>query len=236
MPGGFWFLRALFFGTIIAYCVLFMGNLFAKRLKCSYLFNVLIGGVILLISCIIINYLHKTYTVLYIGPIDFCAATFFVVGHCLAQRKVPLFKPWQSVLAFGLLIVNSFYNLISLAQGPFYETTKIIPYVITAILGTWCIYSFPWQRLKGVPSKLMRSLGNHTLVILTWHFLCFKLVSLIIISVYGLPIERLAEIPTIGEYDNRGWFVLSTLFGVGLPLAICYSFDSVIKYAKNKIS
>lgn len=61
-------------------------------------------------------------------------------------------------------------------------------------------------------------IGNNTLPILTWHMLCFKIVSILIINFYGLPMARLAEFPVIEEYSKQGWFLLYFLVGVLVPL------------------
>lgn len=74
----------------------------------------------------------------------------------------------------------------------------------------------------------MQYVGLNTLSILTWHFLSFKLVSLFIIILYDLPIERLAEFPVVDEYAKQGWFVLYFMVGVFTPLSIIY-FQNLIK-------
>lgn len=61
-------------------------------------------------------------------------------------------------------------------------------------------------------------IGDHTLTILTWHMLSFKIVSLLIINVYGLSMARLAEFPVIEEYSKQGWFLLYFFVGVLVPL------------------
>lgn len=61
-------------------------------------------------------------------------------------------------------------------------------------------------------------IGNNTLTVLTWHFLCFKLVSLILIIYYKEPIARLAEFPVITEYSRNGWFIIYFLFGIFIPI------------------
>ena len=61
-------------------------------------------------------------------------------------------------------------------------------------------------------------IGNNTIQILTWHFLCFKIVSLIIILVYHLPIEHLAEFPTISDYSASGWRICYFLIGILIPV------------------
>ena len=59
--------------------------------------------------------------------------------------------------------------------------------------------------------------GNNTMIILALHFTCLKIVSLIKIGVYGLPIERLAEFPVIEE-NNAWWWIAYAFVGVAVPL------------------
>lgn len=130
------------------------------------------------------------------------------------------------------MTANSFYNLIEVVN-PFNDPMKILPYMMTAVMGTWCVCSLPWQKLNGSFARFMEYVGNHTLTILTWHFLCFKLISLAVIGVYGIPIERLAEFPVIGEYTNSGWFVLYTFVGVGLPLSVNFLYNRFFVFVNN---
>lgn len=227
--GGYWFLTSLFWGSLIAFWMLVGCQLIAKITKLNRILIIAVGGAILLVTCLITNYIPKTFTIFLIGPRDFMSATFFMIGYCFAISKIPKFKWWQSLLAFSTVIVNScFLHWVISAADIFSDPIKVMPYVITAVLGTWCVYSLPWERLEGKKAKLMEYIGNHTLDILTWHLLCFKLVSLVIIVDYNLPIERLAEFPTIGEYDNRGWFVASTIVGLGVPLLMVYGYEKAL--------
>ena len=62
---------------------------------------------------------------------------------------------------------------------------------------------------------------NHlkgTLAILTWPFLCFKLVTLVIVVTNHLPMSQLAHIHIIEEYAAQGWWLAYLLAGVLLPL------------------
>ena len=61
-------------------------------------------------------------------------------------------------------------------------------------------------------------IGNNTLTILTWHFLCFKIVSLIITFAEQLPVGQLADFPVISDYSRQGWFVMYFIVGLFLPL------------------
>lgn len=123
------------------------------------------------------------------------------------------------------------YFIIEIGN-PFYETERIVPYMIMAVAGTWCVFSLPWGEMNRTLLSFMRYVGQHTMAILTWHFLSFKIVSLLVIAVYGIDGERLAEFPVIHEYTNRGWFVLYLIVGISVPLAIDYLLRSI----KNVVS
>ena len=71
--------------------------------------------------------------------------------------------------------------------------------------------------------KSLVYIGNNTLTILTWHFLTFKLVSIIIIWKYSLPVARLAEFPVIEEATYKLWWVVYFLAGVLIPIFLIYN-------------
>ena len=96
---------------------------------------------------------------------------------------------------------------------------KVIPYYLSALAGTLMVYSISTVVLKIEKlKKVMVFVGNHTLEILTWHFLSFKLVSLLIIWLYSLPTSRLAEFPVIEEYSYDGWWIAYMVIGMFVPL------------------
>ena len=97
-------------------------------------------------------------------------------------------------------------------------------FFLSTFLGCWMMMSFsaslPWGR------KFVAYAGEHTMGILTFHFLSLKLVSLLKISFYGWDIARLAEFPVIKE-NNTGWWLLYTLAGVGIPLLFTYAHEKL---------
>ena len=100
---------------------------------------------------------------------------------------------------------------------------KVLPYTISALAGTLMVFSISKLVIRAEKVKgLMVFIGNHTLEILTWHFLAFKLVSLLIIQIYRLPIAQLAEFPVIENYAYSGLWVLYLMFGLGVPLSMLY--------------
>lgn len=90
-----------------------------------------------------------------------------------------------------------------------YSNKIFAPYLLIATLATWCFYSLyeKMNTAQGTCTNVLNYIGKNTLTILTWHFLTFKIVSLVIISIYDLPIARLAEFPVIYEYAEQGWWI-----------------------------
>ena len=90
---------------------------------------------------------------------------------------------------------------------------------ISGILATFYL-SQKVEKFNNEAIRILIYIGNNTLTILTWHFLSFKIVSLVIILIYQLPIERLAEFPVITEYSVKGYFILYFLIGAIVPLLL----------------
>lgn len=105
-----------------------------------------------------------------------------------------------------------------------YSNKRFIPYIITAVLASWSFYSL-FDKMKssqGKFAKILDFIGKNTLTILTWHFLAFKLVSLLIIDIYDLPKERLAEFPVITEYSQQGWWIAYFMVAMVVTCGIAY--------------
>lgn len=122
----------------------------------------------------------------------------------------------------------------------------MLPYSITAILGTLMIFaiadklnrltcnaSLLCNRIISVIKNLVVYIGEHTLDILTWHFLSFKIVSLIIIYTYRLSWDRLGDFPVMTDYAHQGWWIIYLVVGVALPISSTYAYHSFIL---NKIT
>ena len=232
--GGFWFLKALFYGSIFSYVVISVSRYVIKGFQktkahnmLDYLTLIQIGCGVLLMLCAILNYKQRSLTFLSITPQLFLAAIFFLAGHMFKCKEVSKFRLLGMLVSFVAVAVGSVFWRIEMGE-PFYDNLKMIPYIVTAILGTWAVYSMPYELLSQRLQNFLRFTGENTFAILTWHFLSFKIVSLIIIYIYDLPIERLAEFPVITEYAVKGWFVAYFIVGVAVPLMINYTGKKIL--------
>lgn len=204
--GGFWFLRELFWGALIAYLLL-------KYLKNKYAVLALSLSVALL--CHLTSYHLPTFG---IGYTSFMASSYFVSGHIFRSLSVHPLRPIMIVLSYGLVFIGSIFWNFDAVQ---HSTLLVIPYFLTAIIGVWATYSL-CMLLNSASISSLIYIGNNTMPILTWHFLSFKLVSLLIIAFYNLPLSRLSDFPYINNSPCLWGWLLYFVVGSTLPLLFDY--------------
>lgn len=162
-----------------------------------------------------------------IGAKEFLAAEFFVLGYYYKKSKCKVHEKFY-IVPLGIVMVTlgtHFYQATLLN----FQWWQVVPYMITAITGILMVFYISKKIVSqnSARSKWLVYIGNNTLTILTWHMLSFKIVSLIIIPIYKLPMARLAEFPVIEEYSKQGWFLIYFLIGVLVPL-----YMSKLKYLR----
>ena len=219
--GGYWFLHCYFFAAIISFVVILC---FRKRLKLVFL-----GALVLLLLSVLLSRFGLSIPY-YIEARELLAASFMVAGFSYRRTSLNLEQRYPlivipagaAVVALGAAFWPS--NMLALTW------TGILPYFVSAIAGIFMAFSLcKWlSRFKLLGGSLTFT-GDRTLSILTWHFLSFKIVSLVIIAIYGLSIVHLAEFPVIETYAYRGWWAAYLIVGVTIPLLLDYCFRCLKK-------
>ena len=104
----------------------------------------------------------------------------------------------------------------------FGASEQTLPYALTALCGTLLVLALSRWIAAGshLFKRFMVFAGDHSLQILTWHFLSFKAVGWLIVTLYHLPLEQLAEFPVIQEFAIRGWWPVYLIAGLALPLCL----------------
>lgn len=208
--GAFWFLPELLYGLLIFYCLIYVlghDKIYFVSLVCFILALIM---------------KHYSFHVPHIG-IDansFLAACFISLGYWAKKAKV------NPNIYLSVLILL-FLGVLSLAGYSIsmnnYTCKNAFIFVLYAIGGGYSIWSVSSVfKESGFISKLLVFAGDNSIYILTFHFLAFKLVSLLIIKLYHLPIYLLASFPTIIEFSQNGWFIIYCLVGVFIPLGYAF--------------
>ena len=208
--GGFWFLKSLFVGSIL---------FFATRKVVSRFW----GIASLLIIAILLSYFEWKMPYFRISSREFLASCFIYAGHLYKSYQLSWHKNlWFNFFAIIAVGIGCVYSPASMLS---YKWWQVVPYALCALLGTLVIFNISCrisQYATNIGTKFLIYVGSCTFNVLTWHFLSMKLVSLLLIAIYGLPIKQLAEFPVIEKYAHQGWWLLYFCVGVSVPVLWTY--------------
>ena len=223
--GGYWFLHTMFFASFIFYGLL--------RLKMPPIVG---GGVALLIS-VLLFFKGIPVVNIYCGAKEFFAVSCMMAGYMYKSysidKIVDRYSAYVILVCALLLILGSVYWHGEMLDM---KWTHTIPYFFSAIAGSVIVMKvskFFVGKVRGF-SSLISNIGNKTIEILTWHFLCFKIVSLLIITYYGLSIEHLAEFSVMRPYNVQGWWICYFIVGVAVPVLGTVYTNKLIKLISSK--
>jgi len=227
LVGGFWFLKSLFVGSVIFYATM-------KLLKGSQ-----VGMVLLLLLSLLLVYMNWKIPYFQVGHRECLAAFYLYCGHLYKRYKLNWHHhTWLNIVFVVIVGIGSVYWPASMLRLTF---AKMLPYVVTSIMGLLVIFNIGQHLSQCEHSKIKQFLvyvGNYTFNVLTWHFLSMKLVSFMLIAIYGLPIKRLSEFPVIEEYARQGWWIAYLIVGVAVPVIWTYYYhlfkDRLMNCSANK--
>ena len=214
--GGFWFLKSLFVGSFIFYVT--------RRVVHSPYISI----PLLMALTVFLSFLNWKIPYFVIGARETLGALFLMVGHVY---KTYNFKVHQNnyfvVLALVFVGIGSIYWPTTMRS---FTYINVMPYALTSIIGTLALFKvgiFVANSTESLVFRFLDYVGRYTFNVLTWHFLSMKLVSLVIIYIYGLPIKQLAEFPVIESYAHEGWWMIYFIVGVSVPVAGTYIYHRV---------
>ena len=200
MLGGYWFLGSLFYGSLIFW--------FVRKTICK---EKIIMGVILLSLALVLSYLRGNIHAWNFNWLNFYAAFFIWLGYWYKESGYQLEKNKYFLLSsFCLLFLVACSFSISMTSCTW---KLIIPYALFAFLGT--LFTLSWSSWFAIEmnariKRLFIYIGENTLTILTWHFLSFKIMSLVLVFLFSLSLSKLEDFPTIKEYSFKvgGYYML----------------------------
>ena len=213
--GAFWFLRTLLLSSISVAIVDFA---LKERFKNKYIW--------LLLFFVVTSIISRKYAISppYIYDLSRIAlgSAFFISGILFRQYK-HILSTYQVILVLVSVLVVSRFLPYSMLSVP---AEYLLIYFICAVACFIAIYSIT-SKIKGeAHTYTILYIGEHTMIILALHFLCFKLVSLIKIYIYGLPIEYLSKFPVIEEYNSYMW-ILYSIIGIAIPLLVEHTYIKI---------
>ena len=234
--GGYWFLNDLFYVTILStffFMVCYFINKNSTPTILLTLFATLSFALFVVFIGISDSSTNKVYILLakysYSLTTFVCGtvvATFFSCQHSAWLKNTfnRMIYSWMSILfAFiGILLgalflpaSRSSIGTLSIGMGVYMFFMALVGVYMTCAVARIIKFIAPtWLK------RFFVFVGNNTLIILTWHFLAFKIVSLTYVLTLSLPLRMIDEHPTIHAFSNNGGWVLYFIIGTLVPILI----------------
>ena len=186
--GAFWFLKALFVGSII---FVFFGT------KRTNAWIPIITWALCIINIFAINhfYLLNFFETRFIGHKELFALFFISLGFAMRNYIHYLHGRALCITSFILLLVTS--QIGNLSMAPMIKNVLLLP--ISAVCGFIFCFNISHLVIKknNWLMNLIRNTGLYSFYILMLHFTCFKIVSFFKIWLYDLDTAKVAELVCI---------------------------------------
>lgn len=233
--GATWFLRALFTVSLLFVIVdwllkkVFKEKIMVGRCICGILF-LFLGNFLAEKGCVFPLNIHScfsNYALLVLGSI------LKRISEWRPKEKVKTISyVLCGVISLLIVFIAAFYGTVNTNSG---EYTSIMFFLIVSLAGWGFVYSLAGLIVKNAKiGCVFQYLGEHSIVILFTHFLCFKLLTLAEIIVLRLPFYMLASFPVL--YTKHGLWFGYMLAGVGTPSVLYWCYEKISSRCKKRMS
>ena len=211
--GGYWFLKELLYASVISIIALKLVYVVLGK-KAD---NGIQIGIFLTLLFLVCAYVLSIapFKIPTIGSRTLLSAACYFAGYTF--HKLPNHNRsnlYKGLIYLSIVVVVSFFYTGSMSVTGYH----VFIYFIVAMIGSVGVINLAGL-IKGSALKVLNYVGSKTLYILTFHFIAFKLVSLMWIGVYDFPIYRLSDFPVIPEVNMFSWIVYS-IVGVVVPISL----------------
>lgn len=211
-----WFVAALFVGYFIFYSV--------KRLVRNDFF---VSVILVVLTMLLLPAAKSGHPIVFRSAY---AALFLMGGVFLCRLSTfrAFSKWWFSILCLIMVGIGAKYFA---TEMPKVDYGTIIPFTICSVVGTIMVLNISdsLSQKCDIISRLLGFIGNHTMSILIWHFLCFKIVTLFILILRGDTLLKVAKFPTITDNTPNSYWIFYVVIGITVPLLI----DLIIEKIKR---
>lgn len=253
--GAMWFLEALIVISIVFIFADYAATKLFPKKRIPALTIAIIGIVLVnrLLNLSVVPHVPGALTQMVYWGLN--GLLFFYLGYLYRlyswNERLLKYKAWLVPLLFIIVILTvvsmrpRIVSVITNGSIPVYQSVSgafvgsaertglpLLQYIFyAAVCLCGIVMTLLFSQFRGISgSKTLKTLGKYSLHIMCLHFLAFKCVSLIIISLYHMPVERLAEYPVVNGVDGL-WWLAYTLCGCLLPVLAVKIYEAL----KNKM-
>jgi fucose 4-O-acetylase-like acetyltransferase len=229
LSGAFWFIKILFL-LLLTYAIFDFVIKKISYIKAHPLITHSVLSVIMLV-CGFVCYLKG------IRLYDFDKVlSFYILFHIgrIIKEKIHFNMSHIKrvlVMVFSTLVicVCRQFGDINLGANEYVDPIFLL---ITSISGWLLIYEMSYYlSLVKVLNTILKIIGNNTMSVMVFHFLCFKGVTYLQMHIYDLPQSAISAFPVL--YNMPLWWLVYTIVGLSIPIATSLLYKKYI--IKNNI-
>ncbi|MBR6162932.1 acyltransferase family protein [bacterium] len=222
MGGGTWFVRVLFWILIINCIFHFIIKKIIKNEK-----NFKSIRLLLFIFTFLLGYLCQklNYNFYSIGTTLSCSFLYFI-GITYKDYKDKLSINKYTLIISTIVFIIVLYYFAGFNNFVDNKYKNIFTYLIANITGFYWVHniSFYINKINKI-NKIFEYIGQHTLSILFFHFLAFKIITYIQVIIYDKPDYYLASFTTL--ITSEWWWILYVLAGTLIPLLLAFIYSKI---------
>lgn len=216
LGGAFWFLRVLFYISVVYIIIDFC----LKKILKSQNKVIIAQGIVSAVFLAIGYFMSLKNIEIFATDRCFTCYSLYYIGMLLGKIKTEKLKLWHYVIIGGAgcatVAVLSCFGSISIGNNDYVNPI----FMLAASLGGWFFLFGIAGLLENI--KIINSvfivLGQNTLALVIFHFLCFKPINLIVSLVKGWPLSTVSGFPV--NYTDGCWWIAFTITGTVIPIGI----------------
>lgn len=230
MCGALWFLFSLFFITMIYGAIDYL-------LKKSHLPYKRVFHIVIALTLFLFNYylIQKGYKLASLNQ---------VMGPYIAYALGVELSRWNlsslngkafgglSLATFLVLFVCNHLGRVEIAGGIY---TSPPFYILASISGFFFLYSIAFFIGKlSFAKKMLVYLGRNSMCIIGFHFLGFKLTTLLQIKMYNLPIQKLTAFPYL--INSSIWWLVYFVVSIAFCLLLNFLYKKTTNWIRKRLN
>ena len=216
LGGAFWFLRVLFYISV-AYVII---DFCLKKILKNQTRVIIAQGIISAVFLTIGFFMSLKSIEVFATDRFFSCYSLYYIGMLLSKINTGKLKLWHyivmTILGFSAVLVLSNFGSISIGNNDYVNPAFMLG---ASLAGWFFLFGIAglFENIKGINS-LFVILGQNTLGLVIFHFLCFKPVNIIVALVNDWPMSTVAGFPV--NYVSGCWWIAYTLSATILPIII----------------
>ncbi len=225
--GPIWFLSALFKVLIVYY----ISTIIFSFIKNEKKYDIALTSWSLLLY--IVGFIAVKNNIPNPGMIWDSFITLFALqlGHLCHQYDIlkHIDKWWLCLISILFLFLATKHGFLCRFQTAGIEKADPFIFIPIIIAGVVFIYYLS-LRLRDV--KILQTIGEMSFTLMIWHFLAFRLVSLLYVYCYDVDFSFFAQSPVIVQ-SSILWRIAYLFVGLSVPIIIKYLIDKHVKSSTN---